>query len=60
MSKQKTVGNRLAPVPRCDKMGGVGSWNEEEVPSDLIASRVGEAALLFDIMKYGYKETRNG
>ena len=26
----------------------VGNWNEEGVPSDLIASRLREAALLFD------------
>ena len=37
--------------------GRVGSWNEEVVPSDLIASRLREAALFFDSMKYRNKET---
>jgi len=33
--------------------------DKNRLPSDLIASRLREAALIFDIMKYGYKETRN-
>jgi hypothetical protein len=33
--------------------------DKNRLPSDLSASQLWEAALLFDIMKYGYKETRN-
>jgi hypothetical protein len=39
--------------------GGVGDWNEEGVPSDLIAFRLREAVWLFEIMKYRTKETKN-
>ena len=41
------------------RLGLVGVRSKEDTPSDLIASRLWEAALIFEIMKYGYKETRN-
>jgi len=41
------------------KFGLVGGWNEEDVPSDLIASRVREAALCFDNMNNRNKQTNN-
>src|SRR5258707_15327500 len=33
--------------------------DKNRLPSDLIASRLREAALIFEILKYGYKEIRN-
>jgi hypothetical protein len=41
------------------KFGLVGGWNEEDVPSDLIASRLWEVALCFDSTGNANKKTKN-
>ncbi len=53
VTEEETMATDLTREGCVLKFGLVGDWNEEVLPSDLIASREWEAALIFDKMVCG-------